>query len=75
MCFTPESPSALPVRFNSLRCEGFEDSADVKVGQLSSVMKVSLRLKSDTENKNMKEETYLTCFTVYTILGVIHSSK
>lgn len=44
MCFTPESPSLLPLRCSSVRCVGFDVRAEVRAAQPSGVILTSLSL-------------------------------
>ncbi|XDV26517.1 hypothetical protein PO909_030202, partial [Leuciscus waleckii] len=41
--FTPESPSLFPLRFSSLRCDGFDFSAEVRMRLCFSVILHPLR--------------------------------
>ena len=47
MCFTPESPSLFPLRFSSIRCEGFDVRAEVRSAQPSSVVLLSFSLERE----------------------------
>ncbi len=47
--FTPESPSLLLLRFSSLRCDGFDFRAEVRIRLCFSVILHSHRLKTERE--------------------------
>jgi len=49
-CFTPESPSLFQLRFSSLRCNGFDFSAEVRMRHCFSVIPHLYRLKTEREN-------------------------
>ncbi len=47
---TPESPRLLQLRFSSLRCDGFDFRAEVRIRLCFSVILHSHRLKTEREN-------------------------
>ncbi len=47
---TPESPRLLLLRFSSLRCDGFDFRAEVRIRLCFSVILHSYRLKTEREN-------------------------
>ncbi len=47
--FTPESPSLLLLRFSSLKCDGFDFRAEVRIRLCFSVILHSHRLKTERE--------------------------
>ncbi len=48
--FTPESPRLLMLRFSSLRCDGFDFRAEVRIRLCFSVILHLHRLKTEREN-------------------------
>ncbi len=61
--FTPESPSLLLFRFSSLRCDGFDFRAEVRIRLCFSVILHLHRLKTEREKTNIYEKTQIYDFT------------
>lgn len=64
MCLTPESPSVFPLRFSSIRCEGFELRAEVRAAHPFSVTLLLLRLPGDRAvnlTEPLKEKSGMKC--------------
>ena len=60
MCFTPESPSLFPLRFSSIRCEGFDLRAEVRAAQPSFVILLLLSLwRAERGNLGFLKYKYL----------------
>ncbi len=65
---TPESPRLLQLRFSSLRCDGFDFRAEVRIRLCFSVILHSHRLKTEREKiinqifKKSEKETLISLF-------------
>ncbi len=71
--FTPESPSLLSLRFSSLRCDGFDFRAEVRIRLCFSVILHLHRLKTERENtinqiKKIYDFTFLNSSVFYLVL-------
>ena len=68
MCFTPESPSLFPLRFSSIRCEGFDLRAEVRAAQPSSVILLLLSLLGKREIERERKCDIFFITTVFNLL-------
>ncbi len=72
--FTPESPRLLQLRFSSLRCDGFDFRAEVRIRLCFSVILQTHRLKTERETQSIRSKFISELKAAFTLRVLMHRS-